>query len=132
MSTRDTADALDLLADNCMVVTRDATVGSTMVELFGRLARTLVVTAAQLRTAADSSDDDSARRQAALTASRAIASSSFDPAAHSVAEVNEHLADAPPEEQARVLAIESQDRPDVPDGKKQRAGGLAGPHAAVH
>lgn len=51
----------------------------------------------------------------------------FDPAFHSLGEVNTYL-DEHPEDVARVLDMERQQRRDVPAAKQQRTGVLDGPH----
>lgn len=52
----------------------------------------------------------------------------FDPAFHSVSEVNDYLAEHP-DDVERVLDLEREERSDVPAAKQQRTGILDGPHA---
>lgn len=51
----------------------------------------------------------------------------FDPAYHSVSEVNAYL-DEHPDDTGRVLEIEREERTEVPAAKQQRTGVLTGPH----
>lgn len=46
----------------------------------------------------------------------------WDPADYTVPAVNRYLLHASPEERTRVLDLERADRPNIPDGKKQRSG----------
>lgn len=52
----------------------------------------------------------------------------FDPAFHTIAEVNDYLTEHP-EDATRVFDLEREQRPDVPTAKQRRAGVLDGPHA---
>lgn len=52
----------------------------------------------------------------------------YDPAFHTIDEVNEHL-DEHPDQVAAVLAVEARRRPEVPESKQRRTGILAGRHA---
>lgn len=130
------ADVLDELAGDFKGVAREATTGATESQVLGSLARTFVKRAALLREAATNEADAEERRQAAAAAvaereaaERAAAGEAptYDPAEHSLNEVNDYLRGASPEERARVLGLEKEDRPDVPAAKKQRAGVLGGP-----
>jgi hypothetical protein len=135
------ADVLDELAADFKAASREPTTGATESQILGSLSRTFVKRAALLREAAAAAADAEERRQAAeqaaaqrTAAEQAAAGDTpptpeplFDPAEHGVNEVNDHLRDASPEERARVLEVEKQDRPDVPASKKQRAGILGGP-----
>jgi hypothetical protein len=126
---REIADAFDQLASDFMVAGREPTAGATESHLAGVIARTLTIRAARLRAAADDAEFTDAQRRAQADAI-AERTGSFDPADYSVARVNEHLRTADEAEAARVLALEAEDRPDVPDGRKQRVGILSGPHGA--
>jgi hypothetical protein len=125
--TREIADAFDQLAKDLKTLSREPTVGATESQVVGTLARVLITRAARLRSAADDVADAAERQRAAQAAEQADAEK-WDPAEHTVAEVNEYLASASTEEQARVLGLEESDRPEVPEGKKQRTGILSGPH----
>lgn len=51
----------------------------------------------------------------------------YDPAEHTINEVNDHLASASPQERERIIYLERQDRSGVPENKKMRTGILSGP-----
>lgn len=126
------ADVLDELAGDFKSTSRAPTTGATESHILGTLAQTFVKRAALLRRDAQDAADAEERRRAAAEAeaerTRAAGQpAGYDPAEHTINEVNDHLRAASPEERARVLDLESQDRPEVPDSKKQRTGILAGP-----
>jgi|GEM_PF-6941632 len=127
MMKREIADAFDELAGDFKRQAREVTVGATESVIAGSLARIFTTRAARLRSAADDADDAAERRRAE-EAERAKRPPLYDPAEHTVNEVNDHLATVSEEEKVRVLGLEAQDRPEVPEGKKQRTGILSGPH----
>lgn len=120
------ADVLDELAGDFKRVAREPTTGSTESSLLGSLARTFVQRAAILRenvaAAADAEDNRKAAEAATQQPPASDQPPAWDPAEHSVNEVNDHLRDASPEERDRVLQLEASDRPEVPAAKKKRAG----------
>ena len=129
MSLYEIADTLDELANDLRATTREPTTGATQSAVFGDLARLLIVRAARLRAAAETVEFSDAQHRAKAQAIAELAGP-YDPAEHTGAEVNAHLRTADAAETARVLALEADDRPDVPDGRKQRSTILSGPHAA--
>jgi hypothetical protein len=130
--TRQIAAAFDQLATDLKAAARQPTIGTTESLLFGDLARLLVVRAARLRSAADDTEDERDRDQARARALAERVAAGYDPAQHTVNEVNDYLAEQDEAERARVLGLEAEDRPEVAETRKQRTGILSGPHGAFH
>lgn len=86
----------------------------------GETRDSLIARVEVLRQHAESPGDPLAELMAPVT---------WDPADHTVAEVNDYLTHASEPEKQRVLDLEAKVRKELPDNKQRRDGILNGPHA---
>ena len=134
------AEVLDQLADRLKRKARSETTGATEMQILNSIAKECTDLAAQMRDDAEQqrivaeradADRRAAEQRAEQEKAAAGLDETFDPADHTSQEVNNHLEKATGQERARVLELETQDRPDVPSNRKQRTGILNGPFATT-